>query len=283
MAVNLPEVAANIALRQDGIWASKTLSDVSYPEDGNEACFSVEESSFWFRHRNDCILAVVKSFPPVGLFLDVGGGNGYVARCLQDAGVDVALVEPGACGARHARQRGVQLVIQAALEDITFEPGAVSAVGLFDVVEHVESDLRFLEGIKRLLRPRGRVYLTVPACQWLWSDEDIAAGHWRRYSLHRICCIFRQAGFTVEFSSYLFGFLPLPILLARVVPYRLGLSKSGHRDSAQSDHHPGSPLARKVLDTLTRRELARVASLRPIKFGGSCIIVAQRSSNSTEL
>jgi hypothetical protein len=113
----------------------------------------------------------------------------------------------------------------------------------------------------------------------LWSDEDTAAGHWRRYSLTAIGRALQQAGFTVDFASYFFGFLPLPILLARVAPYRFGLSKTSRRDSAESDHNPGGALVRKMLNTLTRRELTQLASLEPIKFGGSCLVAARRSSN----
>jgi 2-polyprenyl-3-methyl-5-hydroxy-6-metoxy-1,4-benzoquinol methylase len=49
-------------------------------------------------------------------------------------------------------------VIQAALEDVKFQPGSVAGVGLFDVVEHIENDLGFLQSVKPLLRPGGRVY-----------------------------------------------------------------------------------------------------------------------------
>jgi hypothetical protein len=41
-------------------------SGVSYLGEGNEACFEVEDQSFWFRHRNDCIRELVRSFLPRG-------------------------------------------------------------------------------------------------------------------------------------------------------------------------------------------------------------------------
>jgi SAM-dependent methyltransferase len=272
---DIRELATNIELRQDGIWTSRTLSSVSYPEHGNDNCFAVEESSFWFRHRNDCIVAVAKALPPGGLFLDVGGGNGYVARALQEAGVDVALVEPGPAGARNALKRGVRVVIQAALQDVQFQAGSVAAVGLFDVLEHIRDDVGFLQEVKRLLRPRGRVYLTVPAYPWLWSDEDAAAGHCRRYSLDSVCRTLKQAGYSVEFATYFFSFLPLPILLARAAPYRLGLSKKMPAGSWRQDHVPGNPLVRRGLGWLTNLERSRISRLRRRKIGASCLVVAR--------
>ena len=66
------------ALRLDpdsGIWHASAGNQVSYPDDHNAACFLIENDSFWFSHRNRCITAAVRRFPPDGFILDVGGGN----------------------------------------------------------------------------------------------------------------------------------------------------------------------------------------------------------------
>ena len=39
---------------------------ISYPDEGNEACFAVEDESFWFRHRNACLVEMVRNFTPEG-------------------------------------------------------------------------------------------------------------------------------------------------------------------------------------------------------------------------
>jgi hypothetical protein len=61
---------------------------------GNEACYQIEESSFWFKHRNACIEAAVKCHPPRsgGPIFDVGGGNGFVARGLMRAGFETVFL-----------------------------------------------------------------------------------------------------------------------------------------------------------------------------------------------
>jgi hypothetical protein len=78
----------------------------------------------------------------------------------------------------------------------------------------------------------------------------------------------------VDFATYFFAFLPLPILFARVAPYRFGLSRKVLDRSVERDHSPGNPLTRRVLDVLTRRELSRISRLRSYKIGGSCLVVA---------
>src|SRR4051794_33846409 len=110
MALTISEIAHGLECRSEGFWVSLSASEISYPEQGNDICFSMEESSFWFNHRNDCILAIARSFPPQGTFFDVGGGNGYVARAIQDAGFSAVVVEPGPAGARNAKKRGIACV-----------------------------------------------------------------------------------------------------------------------------------------------------------------------------
>ncbi len=63
------------------------------------------------------------------MFLDVGGGNGYVAKALIAAGIDCVLVEPGINGAMAARARAVDPVICARLEDVNLPAGAWLLLG----------------------------------------------------------------------------------------------------------------------------------------------------------
>jgi SAM-dependent methyltransferase len=271
--MTLDRLAPNLTLSPDGTWISDKVSAVSYPEGGNEFCFGVEDSSFWFRHRNACIASVVKRLPPAGVFLDIGGGNGYVARGLQTNGIDVALIEPGPVGARNAVRRGVRQVVCAALEDIEFRPGTVPAAGLFDVLEHIEDADGFLRSIHRLLAPGGRLYLTVPAYQWLWSHEDDLAGHYCRYTLPALMRVLERAGFQVEFPTYFFSFLPLPILAARVLPYRLGARPTTHDSSDHKDlNGPGGGVLKRIMDW----EIGRLENGQACPFGGSCLVAARK-------
>lgn len=274
---DLREIAPNLERGSEGWWNVPALSQVSYPEEGNSLCFQVEDSSFWFTHRNRCILHAIQRFPAGGTLFDVGGGNGCVARAIQDSGLDVVLVEPGIEGVRNAVRRGIRDAVRATLEDAGVLPDTVPAVGLFDVVEHIQDDLGFLTTIHRLLKPGGRVYLTVPAYQWLWSEEDTLAGHARRYTANSMRGLLERAGYSVEFVTYFFFFLPLPVLLRRALPYRLGIApKKMREDSVRADHEIGSPLAKRVLDTLTGWESSRIAKGLPMWTGGSCLAVARK-------
>jgi SAM-dependent methyltransferase len=279
--IDLTTISRNLEETAEGVWCCRSLSTISYPEWGNEACFHVEDSSFWFRHRNACILEAVRQYPPSGALFDVGGGNGFVAKSMQDSGMEVVLVEPGAVGAANARRRGIQYVVRATLEDAGFFPDSLPAISLFDVVEHMEDDRRFLETIRFHLSANGRVYLTVPAYQSLWSLEDIVAGHHRRYSSRAIRELLVEAGFAVEFLTGFFQFLTPAIFALRVIPFRLGLGISSEADEVGSkirgQHEIKSGWISGPLNWIQQREVMRIRRRRQARFGASWLVVARKA------
>lgn len=276
--IDIQSVSTNLKLGQDGIWYSKDSQDISYPPDGNETCFAIEDQSFWFKHRNNCILSVVRSYPPEdnGPIFDIGGGNGYVSAALAASGFDTALLEPGRTGASNAKRRGLDTVICATTGTAQLKPHSLSAIGLFDVVEHIEDDLSFLKSLRGLMKEQGRLYITVPAYSFLWSEEDISAGHYRRYTRKGICDVIERAGFEVEFSSYIFRFLPIPIAIFRVLPYRIGLSLSKNKpQTAARDHAVQGGVITNVLAFILNSEIDNLEHKKAMRFGGSCLIVAK--------
>ena len=267
-------VEANLELGPEGYWRSNRAQDISYPSEGNDLCFAVEDGSFWFQHRNRCIVETVRRNPPAGAIFDIGGGNGCVSRALLDAGFDSVVVEPGPSGARNAVARGVPNVICSTLEDAGFPPQSIAAVGLFDVIEHIADDAGFLASLNRYLLPGGKIYLTVPAYQSLWSQEDVLAGHCRRYSLQQLLDVVRSAGFEVNYCSGIFRFLIAPIFLARVLPYRLGWRRQLRPENVKADHQPANGLGAALLKRLCASEVAKIQSGRSQQTGATWLLTA---------
>lgn len=262
----------NLAI-QDGIWHAPKNAFVSYPTSGNDFYFKIEDNSFWFRHRNDCIVEAIKRNPPPGLFFDIGGGNGYVSKGIQNAGFDTVLVEPDYNGCMNARSRNIKNIICSTIEDAGFDPGTIPAMGAFDVVEHFEDDLRILGTISKYLQKDGMFYMTVPAYNFLWSVDDDYLGHFNRYTLAEIERKFNSVGLKVEYSTYFFTVLPAPILLLRTLPSRLKIARNP-ADSAHKnkEHVRKSPIPKAVLDW----ELNRIKAKKTIPFGGSCLVAARK-------
>lgn len=226
----------------------------------------MEDASFWFAHRNKVIARAIQKYLPAGTLLDIGGGNGYVAQYLLAQGIETALLEPGYQGCRNARARGIKNVCAGTLEAVQ-EPlrGSVPAVGLFDVVEHVEDDQAFLTGVHTLLQPNGYAYITVPALPFLWSKEDVSAGHYRRYTRRTLESALTAAGFSVVESQYFFQWLVPAVFISRVIGGLLGQRNSSH------DHKPNG-----VAAYLCQREMKKIQKGKQYSFGTSIWCVAKK-------
>jgi len=107
--MNLEKIAHNIKKSENGIYYSKSESSVSYPEEGNEVFLQIEEDSFWFNHRNNIIADSVQKYSPNKTFFDIGGGNGFVAKRLQNDGINTILIEPGKSGAMNATKEELRM------------------------------------------------------------------------------------------------------------------------------------------------------------------------------
>ena len=282
---NLESIAPGLVRKDDGIWYGVEEQCISFPTEGYGRCLQIEEKSFWFAHRNECIAAAVRAHPPSGngTIFDVGGGNGFVTQGLSAAGFDVVLVEPGLAGARNARHRGIERVVCASLESARFEAASLPACALFDVLEHIEGDLEFLATIRNLLRPGGKLYITVPAYPWLWSKDDELAGHCRRYRRRSLARLLSDAGFEVEFTSYFFRFTPLAILFLRTLPTMFGIAEDRISDeTVRRDHIALGRRFARLLEPFLTSEVRRLSRGLPIRFGGSCLTVARRPVQSTD-
>jgi hypothetical protein len=269
---NLSLIAYNVKLI-DGIWYSKDRSTISYPEEVNANCYRIEENSFWFNHRNSVILDSIKNFPPKSHIFNIGGGNGFVTKSIKENGFDTFLVEPGIQGIKNAEKRGINNLLCSTFEDAHFNESCISAIAIFDVLDYIENDIEFLKTISWHLETGGILYLTVPSYLFLWSQEDNLAGHYQRYRLKTLTKLLADSGFKIKFKSYFFTFLPIPILLFRTLPYRIGYLRESNNQL--KDHSPKS-LLQIIFNFILKKEKQRLNSLKRIPFGGSCIAVAQK-------
>lgn len=272
--VDISKIATNLECRDPGIWFSKNRSHISYPDDGNVRCLAIEDDSFWFKHRNKCIIEAIRRFPPDGAVFDVGAGNGYVSLTIKNAGFDTVVIEPGVQGAMNAYARGLSPVICSTLEAAGFKSHLIPALGLFDVLEHIEDNIGFLRRIKTLLIPKGRLYITVPAYNFLWSVEDDHAGHYRRYTNKSLMRMLESIGFQIDFKTYIFSVLFFPILFFRTLPSRLGLRRHREFERSRKEHGQNRGALGYLLSCMLDNELKLLRRGKNIAFGGSCLLVA---------
>lgn len=97
-----------------------------------------------------------------------------------------------------------QLDGQAVLGDITDLPFASARFDLVvacDVVEHVTDDRRACDELSRVLKPGGRLLVSVPLHAANWTEFDVMVGHARRYDVEEFRALLAEHGFTVEKSA----------------------------------------------------------------------------------
>lgn len=258
-----------------GVWYSSNSSKLSYPKEGYDNCFELEENSFWFRHRNNCLVSVIKKYSPHNLFFDIGGGNGFVSKAIDNAQISVVLVEPGKAGVLNAKKRDLKNIVCGTLNDLNGLIGRVDAIGAFDVIEHIEDDNKFVKEIHTMLKNEGFFFVTVPAFQFLWSNEDRDAGHFKRYSQRNILKLLRENGFELIYSTYFFSFLLIPLFIVRTLPSKLGIRRKS-KTQTQREHNQNNGFIGKVFDLIWNWELGRIQRQKSIPFGTSCLIVARK-------
>lgn len=92
---------------------------------------------------------------------------------------------------------------------------------------------------------------------------------------HALTAALLSAGLSVEFSTYIFAALPLPILLLRTVPSRLGLRSIDSREREAREHRPPRRVLAHLVNGILAGELAAIRRRIPLPFGGSCLAVAR--------
>ena len=261
----------NDFLVTEGIWGKCDAQEkLNYPSDGNDTCFQLEDKSFWFKHRLNIINNLVTKYLPKGTtFLDVGGGNGQIASELQKNGYSSWLVEPSISGAKNALTRGVQNICCSTLKEAKLKN--IDAIGAFDVIEHLDDDLGFINTAYDSLSKDGLLFLTVPAHSLLWSSADDLAQHTRRYSKNDLIRILSDK-FNIIFISNFFGILLIPVLFLRVLPYRLGIQKKLTDDG---EHGSNKGIIVKIINLFLSRE-KRVITKKKKRIGTSLVVVAKK-------
>jgi 2-polyprenyl-3-methyl-5-hydroxy-6-metoxy-1,4-benzoquinol methylase len=136
-----------------------------------------------------------------GKILDIGCGGGYLYRLKQWVGILTA--SSRATGVKQARSLGVD-VAHGMVEDGHFESDFFDVIRLSNVVDHLARPKETFREIRRILKPEGIVYLTVPNTRslvfWLFRQTWyalVAPRHVISYSPRTLKALADATGFEV--------------------------------------------------------------------------------------
>jgi 2-polyprenyl-3-methyl-5-hydroxy-6-metoxy-1,4-benzoquinol methylase len=95
--------------------------------------------------------------------LDVGCSSGYLAERMQQRGATVIGLDVDEHAATLARRFCEEVYVgDVETMELPFEPGSFDVVACGDVIEHLRDPQTFLERVRPLLRPGGRLVVSTP-------------------------------------------------------------------------------------------------------------------------
>jgi SAM-dependent methyltransferase len=180
--------------------------------DANEfqAILEHEERHWWYRGRLRIVRHEVGrlNLPDGARILDAGCGSGRMLDELSQFG-EVAGVDLSPSAVAAARARGHTSVWRARVEELPFADASFDLVTCLDVIEHTPDDVRAMRELFRVTRPGGRLLVTAPAYQSLWSAHDERNEHYRRYRRRSLRDVAARAGWQLVRDTH-FNALLLP-------------------------------------------------------------------------
>jgi SAM-dependent methyltransferase len=229
----------------------------------------VEATHWWFTGRRRLLGRMIAAFglPADARILDIGTSTGTNLRMLRDLGFSrYEGLDMSDEAVRWCADKGYGKVTRGDACALPFPNANFDLVLATDIIEHVDDDVLALGEIRRVLKPGGRVLVTVPAFPILWGLQDEIGHHKRRYRMAELVTRIGQADLVVHRRFHFNYLLFLPILLARRIIAVFGIR-------LQNENEVNSPLINRVLSWVFRFDVWTAPKVKP-PFGVSCLAVA---------
>jgi len=180
--------------------------------------------------------------------LDIGAGSGFFARALINAGV----AEQAICvDLAYERDWEEQIDEKSIAFRRTVQSCQADLIIFMDVLEHVEDDTALLDEYTPHLTPDGKVLVSVPAFQWLFSSHDRFLEHHRRYAKSNLTAAIQSAQLNPIQIHFFFATL-FPVVAFKRLIDKLLLR---HPASVKSDLKRHHPITNRLLHWIHRLEL----------------------------
>jgi SAM-dependent methyltransferase len=165
---------------------------------------SLQADHWWFVARRQILAVMIRhlTLPEQAQILEIGCGTGGNLAMLSCFGQVQAMEYDDQARELATTITGLPVAAGGLPEPVPFENGRFDLVCLLDVLEHIEDDGAALARAGQLLKPGGRLLVTVPAYAWLWSTHDTAHHHQRRYTAAMLRRLAVASGLRVERLGY---------------------------------------------------------------------------------
>lgn len=229
---------------------------------------SIDQPTYWwYKARAELLRAALG--PHLGQpsrVLDVGSADGPSVGWMHEHGRRFALdVDPRGLAAGTG-------VCASALA-LPFADGTFDVVGAFDVLEHCDPEEQAMAELTRVLRPGGRLLMSVPAYEWAWSDHDVWAGHYRRYTRRRLLAAVEREELRVLRCTYGFSSV-FPMFVAERLMRRMREKRRGPATSRPPLTQPSRAIEKMLMSATAAEQ--RYLRKRSAPFGSSIFLAAEK-------
>ena len=232
---------------------------------------AVQRRHWWYAGRREILSSLIKAMklPVNASILEIGCGTGGNLHMLGQHGALSAMEFDEKARALANTQGACEVRAGGLPHDVPFADASFDLVCMLDVLEHIELDGEALARVLALAKPGGRLLITVPAYQWLWSEHDAEHHHFRRYTAQAIQAKARAAGWHIQQAGYFNTLLFPVVVVARLMAKLFGLKQAG------GSSLPAAP-ANTFLRALFSAERHWVAARGGFPFGVSVVAVLRR-------
>jgi SAM-dependent methyltransferase len=207
---------------------------------------------FWIRRRFGVLQRLAGHRISVARELaEIGCGHGLLQRQIEDAyRREVTGFDLNEGALRQSASRLSRICCYDIFQRDQALHNRFDAILLFDVLEHISDESRFLQALLFHLAPGGTLIINAPAGQWAYSSYDVAAGHMRRYSIETLQKAVCANGFSPQEWTY-WGLPLVPTLLVRTI-WLLG--KRGQSNIITAGFDSRSAAINKIMGRASRCE-----------------------------
>lgn len=238
---------------------------------------TLENNHWWFITRKKIIMQVLHKFFSVEndnslKILNVGAAAGASSKWLANFG-KVYSLENDPYFVQTLRNQNME-VTEGSITAIPFNSNEFDLVCAFDVIEHVKDDVTAFAELQRVCKPAGKICITVPAFQSLWSIHDKVNEHQRRYKDSTLKKLIKtQSNNSIIYSTYFNSLLFIPIYIVR----KLENLRRGNTDKVKSDFefYQTPEIISKFLQKIFSLELLLLKLIR-LPFGVSLLTLIEK-------
>lgn len=244
-----------------------------YPAEDFEWLRKIEDKHFWFRSRKEILRILFKRYinsDKTIKILELGCGMGEILKMFAEfENAELTGAEISLAYLKFIRQsiQNIELVHL----DVSSLPysNLFDVVCAFDVLEHITDDRKVINSAGRALKSGAFLFITVPQYQWLWSKDDVAASHKRRYSKSELKSKLESRSFEIIYSgSFVFILLPLMAISRLLKGKKPGKSANGEFDV--------NPVINYILYLFMKIDVAFIKMGFSLPWGGSLVFIAKK-------